>query len=181
MSRIGKQQIEIPQSVEVKIEDGIIIVKGPRGELQLKLHPLVKLRKEDNCLKVEVENSEEKSSKALWGTFQRLVSNMIIGVRQGFEKKLELIGIGYRAEVRDRKLILNIGFSHPVEFPLPQGIEARVEKNIIILSGIDKQLVGETAAQIRRLRKPEPYKGTGIRYFGEIVRKKAGKKAITTA
>jgi len=181
MSRIGKQQIEIPQSVEVKIEDGIIIVKGPRGELQLKLHPLVKLRKEDNYLKVEVENSEEKSSKALWGTFQRLVSNMIIGVRQGFEKKLELIGIGYRAEVRDRKLILNIGFSHPVEFPLPQGIEAKAEKNIITLSGIDKQLVGETAAQIRRLRKPEPYKGTGIRYVGEVVRKKAGKKAITTA
>jgi large subunit ribosomal protein L6 len=178
MSRIGKRIIEIPQDVEVKIENDFVIVKGPKGECRKKIHPVVSLETAPGSLKVKVKNPKEKKQRALWGTFQRLISNMIIGVKDGFEKRLELVGIGYRADVQDNKLILNVGFSHPVEVVLPAGIEARVEKNIIILRGIDKELVGETAAQIRRIRKPEPYKGTGIRYFGEVVRKKAGKKAV---
>lgn len=180
MSRIGKKPIQIPQDVEVKIEDGFVVVKGQKGELKQKLHPAIILEKEANLLKVSVKNPREKKEKALWGTFQKLISNMTLGVTQGFEKKLELIGVGYRAEVRENKLILNVGFSHPVEIVLPKGIEAKVEKNIITLFSTDKQLLGETAAQIRKIRKPEPYKGTGIRYFGELVKKKAGKKAIST-
>lgn len=181
MSRIGKRPIEIPQGVELKIDNDLIIIKGSKGELRKKLHPVVRVEKEENFLKVKIKNQENRKEKALWGTFQRLISNMILGVTKGFEKQLELVGIGYRAEVRGNKLILNTGFSHPVEFFLPQGIEAKVEKNIITLSGIDKELVGETAARIRRIRKPEPYKGTGIRYVGEIIRKKAGKKAVASA
>lgn len=181
MSRIGKKPIEIPKEVEIKIEDDLITVKGPKGELKQKLHPSIILEREDNLLKVKVKNPKEKKERALWGTFQRLITNMVLGVRQGFEKKLELIGIGYRAEVSGNKLILNVGFSHPVEFILPQKVEAKVEKNIITLFSPDKQLLGETAAQIRKIRKPEPYKGTGIRYFGEIIRKKAGKKAVSSS
>jgi len=181
MSRIGKQPIRIPEGVEVKIENGFIIIKGQKGKIKQKLHPSIILKKEDDLFKVEVKNPKEKKERALWGTWQRLISNMILGVSKGFEKKLELVGIGYRVRVEKDKLILEVGFSHPVEFILPQGVETKVEGNIITLTGIDKQLVGETAAQIRKIRKPEPYKGTGIRYFGEVVRKKVGKKAVTIA
>lgn len=178
MSRVGKKPIQIPENVEVKIEDDFVFIKGPKGELSLKIHPAVIVKKDNSSIKVSVKNEKEKKQKALWGTFQRLISNMILGVTKGYEKKLELVGIGYRASLSANKLILNVGFSHPVEFELPNGIEAEVEKNIITLSGIDKQLVGETAARIRRIRPPEPYKGTGIRYLGEEIRKKAGKKAV---
>ncbi|MFN3301536.1 MAG: 50S ribosomal protein L6 [Patescibacteria group bacterium] len=180
MSRIGKKPIEIPSGVEVKIENGFISVKGPRGELSLKLHPKVIVEKKDSLIKVSVKNPQEKKERALWGTFQRLITNMIIGVTKGYEKKLELVGLGYRASLSQNKLILNVGFSHEVEFNLPEGIEAKVEKNIITISGNDKQLVGEIAARIRKIRPPEPYKGTGIRYFKEVIRKKAGKKAVAT-
>ncbi|MCX7778977.1 MAG: 50S ribosomal protein L6 [Patescibacteria group bacterium] len=178
MSRIGKKIIEIPQGVEVKIEDDFLVVKGQKGELREKMHPAIVLEIKDKFLQVKLKNPENKKERALWGTFQRIISNMVLGVSQGFEKKLELIGIGYRAEVLGNKLVLNVGFSHPVEFILPKNVEAKVEKNILTLFSIDKQLLGETAAQIRKIRKPEPYKGTGIRYFGELVRKKAGKKAV---
>ena len=178
MSRIGKKPIEIPENVEVKLENDLIVVKGPKGELKLKLHPSVIVEKEDKILKVKVKNPKEKKQKALWGTFARLISNMIFGVREGYEKKLELVGTGYRAQLSGNKLILNVGFSHPVEFDLPKGIEAKIEKNIITLFGIDKQLVSEIAAQIRRIRPPEPYKGTGIKYQDEIIRRKAGKRAV---
>lgn len=180
MSRIGKRPIEIPQGVEVKIENNFISVKGPKGELSLKIHPEVRVEKENSFLKVSVRNPQEKRERSLWGTFQRLIANMILGVTQGYEKKLELVGIGYRASLSQNKLILNVGFSHPIEFHLPKGIEAKVEKNIISLAGADKQLVGETAARIRKIRPPEPYKGTGIKYLEEVIRKKAGKKAVTT-
>jgi len=178
MSRLGKKPISIPTGVEVKIDQGLIIVKGPKGELKQFIHPLVTVNLENNYLRITVQNPKEKKQKALWGTFSRLISNLIEGVTRGFEKKLQLVGIGFRAQLSGDKLILNIGFSHPVEYKIPAGIKINVEKDIITVSGIDKQLVGEVAAQIRRFKKPEPYKGTGIRYLGEVVRKKAGKKAI---
>lgn len=180
MSRIGKKIIEIPVGVEIKITDNLITVKGPKGELSFNFHPAVVIKQEENNLRVTVKNPENKFERSLWGTSVRLISNMILGVTQGYEKKLELIGVGYRATLAQNKLILNVGFSHPVEFVLPPKIEAKIEKNIISIIGIDKQLVGETAAQIRKIKPPEPYKGTGIRYVGEVVREKAGKKAVAT-
>lgn len=181
MSRIGKKIIEILPNTEVKIEKDKIFVKGPKGELSLKIHPAIIINKENFSLKLDIRNRENKKEKSLWGTFQRLISNMIFGVNQGYEKKLELIGVGYRASIEKNRLVLNLGFSHPVNFMLPVGIEAKIEKNIITITGVDKQQIGEIAAQIRRIKKPEPYKGTGIRYFGEVVRKKAGKKAVAGA
>jgi len=177
MSRIGKQPIIIPENVEVKIERDKILVKGPKGELEQKIYPLFRFDVKDKRLCIGVKNENIKYERALWGTFQRLISNMIKGVVEGFEKKLEINGIGYKAEIKKDKLILNVGYSHPVEFFIPSGIEINVEKNIIIVKGIDKQLVGETAAQIRRIRKPEPYKGKGIKYLDEVVQRKLGKKA----
>lgn len=180
MSRIGKKFISIPESVEIKIQDQQVLVKGPKGELKQFLPDFVKIEIKNNQLKVLVEKPAEKKQRACWGTFASLISNMVQGVTKGFEKKLELVGIGYRAKREGDKLILNIGFSHPVEFLISENIEAKVEQNTIILQGIDKQLVGEVAAQIRKLKKPEPYKGKGIRYAGEVVRRKAGKKVATT-
>lgn len=175
MSRLAKKPIVIPKEVEVKLENDLLTVKGPKGELKQKIHPLVKIKVDNSGLKVEVENKEDKEQKSLQGTFCRLISNMIKGVREGFEKRLEIIGVGFKSNVKDKTLILNIGFSHSVEFKIPDGVEIKTEKNTISVRGIDKQLVGETAAQIRRIRKPEPYKGTGIRYAGEAIRRKAGK------
>lgn len=182
MSRIGKQPIVIPENVEVKIEDNFITVKGPKGELKQKIHPLVLVKKEANQLGVKVENPDNVKQRSLWGLFQRLVSNMVTGVVKGYEKKLELVGVGYKADVRGEDLlVLNVGYSHPVEFKIPPGVEVLVEKNIVTIKGIDKQLIGEIAAQIRRIRKPEPYKGKGIKYVDEIIRRKAGKKtAVST-
>lgn len=179
MSRIGRQPIVIPEGVNITIKDNTILVKGPKGELKQSLPVFLKIKTKDNQLNLSVVKPEVKQQRALWGTFARLISNMIKGVSKGFEKKLELIGVGYRVKSADNKLILKIGFSHEVEFSIPQGIKAMIEQNIITISGIDKQLVGETAAQIRRLRKPEPYKGKGIKYVDEVIRKKAGKKAVS--
>lgn len=176
MSRVGKKIISVPEKVEIKIQDQEILVKGPKGELKQFLPDFVKIEIKDNQLKVLVEKPEEKKQRACWGTFARLIFNMIQGVTQGFEKKLELVGVGYKAEKQGDKIILNVGFSHQIEYLIPENIEAKVEKRTIIIRGIDKQLVGETAAQIRKFKKPEPYKGKGIRYSDEIVRRKAGKK-----
>lgn len=180
MSRLGKKPISIPAGVEAKIDQNQIIVKGPKGETRQTIHPSVVINFENNALAISVKEPEKKEQKALWGTFVRLIKNMIDGVTKGFEKKLQLVGIGFRAQASGEKLILNIGFSHPVEYNIPKGIKASVEKDIITISGIDKQLVGEAAAQVRRLKKPEPYKGVGIRYIDEVVRRKAGKKAAGT-
>ena len=180
MSRLGKKPIVIPSGVQVKLEAGVINIKGPKGELSLTIHPMVLITSGADGLTIAVKNAVDKKQRALWGTFVRLIRNMIIGVTAGFEKKLQLVGIGFRAQVSGEKLILNIGFSHPVEYQIPAGAKILVEKNIITITSVDKQLTGEVAAQIRRLKKPEPYKGVGIRYFGEVVRKKAGKKAVTT-
>lgn len=177
MSRIGKKLITIPDGVDVKIEGNLIRVKGPKGELKLELHPLVTAQIKDKQISVTVTNQDDKMEKSLWGLFNRLINNMIVGVTKGFEKKLEVIGVGFRVAISGQKITLNLGFSHPVEFVLPQGISGLVEKNIITLTGIDKYLLGETAAQLRRIKKPEPYKGKGIRYANEVVKKKVGKAA----
>ncbi|MBI4272708.1 50S ribosomal protein L6 [Candidatus Uhrbacteria bacterium] len=177
MSRIGKQPITVPGGVDVNIDGSVVAIKGPKGSLQRTLHSAVTIGKDGSTLHVTVGDPQNNTHKALWGLSQRLVSNMVNGVTKGFEKQLELNGVGFRASLSGRALTLNVGFSHAVEFSLPLGIEAKVEKNVITLSGIDKELVGQTAASIRKIRKPEPYKGKGIRYVGEVVRKKAGKAA----
>ena len=180
MSRIGKKIIQIPDNVEIKINNNLIIVKGPKGELTQKLHPDIGLETKDKELSVKSKGNE-KESAAIWGTHQAIIYNMIKGVTSGFEKRLSFEGVGYRAAVNGNKLVLSLGFSHPVEIEAPKGIEFKTEKNIIIISGSDKHLVGQVAAKIRLKRKVEPYKGKGIRYEGEIVRRKAGKKAVASA
>lgn len=187
MSRIGKQPIKIPENVEIKIEGKFIIVKGVKGELQQALSDKIKVEIKDHEIIFSpasplenISGLTRKRVMAMWGTLRMLVYNMIEGATEGFTKKVELHGVGYRANLEGKKLILSLGFSHPVEIPMPEGIEFKIEKNIIAISGIDKQLVGQVAAGIREKRKPEPYKGKGIRYVGEIVRRKAGKKAIAT-
>jgi large subunit ribosomal protein L6 len=175
MSRIGKKPVLIPSGVEVKIEDSKVSVKGPKGNLELAIHPHVTVTQEDNQINVKVSNEENVKDRALWGLFVRLISNMVTGVSEGFEKKLEVNGVGYKVNVQGRTLKLDVGFSHEVDFPIPEGIEMSVEKNVITVSGIDKQAVGEVAARIRRVRKPEPYKGKGIKYSDEVIQRKAGK------
>lgn len=177
MSRIGKKPIEIPKNVEVKINDGFIIVRGPKGELNFKIHPHVLIKIEGTEINIKVKNPEIKEDKSLWGLYGSLIKNMIAGVTAGFGKKLEINGVGYKSQVSGEKLILNVGFSHQVEFVIPKGIAVAVDKNILSVSGIDKQLVGETAARIRAVKPPEPYKGKGIKYIDEIIRRKAGKAA----
>lgn len=181
MSRIGKKTIEIPDKVEIKLAGDMVIVKGPKGELTQVLHPVVHVNINDSQVNISVDDPTEHKQNALWGLFRSLINNMVVGVTRGFERKLEINGIGYKAVVRGKKLILNVGYSHPVEFELPAGIEATVEKNIITLAGSDKQVVGEVAANIRKIRKPEPYKGKGIKYVEEVLRRKAGKTATKGA
>lgn len=180
MSRIGKKLISIPKGVEVKIEQSFVLVKGPKGELKEAIHPRVTIVLENNEVKITVKDPELKSDKALWGLYGSMVKNMIIGVTVGFEKKLEINGVGYKAALSGDKITLNLGFSHPVDFSLPKGITAGIEKNIISISGIDKRLVGAVAAELRALRPPEPYKGKGIKYIDEVIIKKAGKAAKAT-
>lgn len=179
MSRIGKQPIDIPQNVEIKIEDNFVIVKGPKGELKQQLVKEIELDINEKQVLVKPKNLS-KSARALWGTYRSLIANMIDGVINGYEKQLEIQGVGYKANLQGKKLVLNLGYSHTIDMEAPEGIELKVEKNIITISGIDKQVVGQMAAEIRSKRKPEPYKGKGIRYQGEKVRIKAGKKAAGT-
>lgn len=175
MSRIGKQPIKIPHDVSVRIDDRAVHVKGPKGECSLALHPSVLCAQSDDSVTVTVQNPENGTERALWGLFQRLIANMVVGVTQGFSKQLEVNGVGFKAALAGNQLTLALGFSHPVVFTFPDGITGNVEKNVITISGIDKQLVGETAARIRGLKKPEPYKGKGIKYVSETIRRKAGK------
>lgn len=179
MSRVGKQSIEIPDGVEVKVTDGVVSVKGPKGALDFEFHRNIKVEIEGKEVKVSVMKNSKESS-ALWGLTRVLVANMIEGVTKGFEKQLELQGVGFRMAVQGKKLNMALGFSHPVEVEIPEGLEAKIEKNILSVSGIDKQKVGQFAASIRSLKKVEPYKGKGFRYVGEIVRRKVGKKAAGT-
>jgi len=181
MSRIGKKPINLPAGITAKIEGNELAIKGPKGELKQKIHPLVKIAIKDQQILLTVFNAEDKAQKALWGLFGSLIKNMILGVKEGYEKKLEVIGVGYKVNLQGNKLILNVGFSHPVEFILPQGITAAVDKNIITLTGFDKKQVGDVAALIRKIRKPEPYKGKGIKYVDEVIKKKVGKAAAKAA
>lgn len=180
MSRIGKQPVNIPDGVEVKIDGNTVTIKGPKGRLSFEFDSHLDVKVKDEEL-VVAPKRKVGDWKALWGLTRSLVSNMVEGVTNGFEKKLEIRGIGYRARLEGKDMVLELGFSHLVNYPIPLGIELFVEKNIITISGIDKQKVGQVAAEIRAKKKPEPYKGKGIRYVGEAVRRKAGKKAITAA
>jgi large subunit ribosomal protein L6 len=177
MSRLGKLPIQLPEKVQVSIEKGFVVAKGPKGELKRSLHEFIQLELKDKEIVVSVKNQENKEEKSMWGLWRALIQNMVTGVNDGFQKKLEINGVGFRAAVSGNKLTLNLGFSHPVEYPLPVGISAVVEGNAIILSGIDKEVLGETAARIRALKKPEPYQGKGIKYSYETIRRKAGKTA----
>lgn len=180
MSKIGKKPILIPEGVEVNLKDDQIEIKGEKGVLKKEINPLISVKIENGLIKV-TPKKETKNIKALWGTERALIANMIEGVSKGFEKELEIEGTGYGAKLEGKVLKLNLGFSHPVKFEIPQDISIEVNQNRIKVSGIDKQKVGEIAAQIRRLKPPEPYKGKGIRYLGEIIRRKAGKKAGATS
>lgn len=179
MSRIGKKLITVPSDVTLTIAGNLVTVKGPKGELRQEMDPCVTLTKDEDGYRLTVADEEEKKQRALWGLYGALIKNMILGVKTDYRKELEINGVGYKAALQGRKILLNLGFSHPIDFALPDGVNAVVEKTNIILTGIDKQLVGETAARIRRLRKPEPYKGKGIKYSDEILRRKAGKTATS--
>ncbi|MFA5211379.1 MAG: 50S ribosomal protein L6 [Patescibacteria group bacterium] len=177
MSRIGKKTIEIPQGVNVEIKDKTIFVQGSKGKLERKINDLITINKNDNFLSVSVKNEEDKKERSLWGTYASHIQNMIDGVTKGFTKVLEINGVGYKVAMQGKDLKLELGFSHPVIFKIPEVVEVKVEKNQITLFSADKELLGITAAEIRALRKPEPYKGKGIKYLDEIIRKKAGKTA----
>lgn len=175
MSRIGKAPIAIPDKVKVTISPPMISVEGPKGSLNMSFSDLVSVSVDDAFIKVSTA-SEHRKSRAMHGLTRTLINNMVVGVTDGFTKSLEIQGVGYRAESDKENLTLNVGYSNPVVMPIPDGISIDVEKNTIIhVRGINKQQVGETAAQIRRVRKPEPYRGKGIRYLGEQVRRKVGK------
>ncbi len=175
MSRLGKLPIMLPAGTTAVLNKDILTVTGPKGQLTQAIHQLVSVVINSDHIMVAVDNKEDRQQRAFWGLFHKLVGNMVIGVNQGYEKKLEINGVGYRASLAGQKLTLNLGFSHPIEFILPEGISGQVEGNVVTIAGIDKQLVGEISAQIRRLRKPEPYKGKGIKYSDEVIRRKAGK------
>jgi large subunit ribosomal protein L6 len=177
MSRIGRAPIPVPAGVDVSVDGSRVAVKGPKGQLEQEFRPEMAIVLEDAVLRVE-RPSDERLHRSLHGLTRTLLANMVVGVTQGYEKRLEIVGVGYRAAMKGDDLELALGFSHPVVVAAPAGIEFEVpQPTRITVRGIDKQLVGEVAAGIRKLRKPEPYKGKGIRYEGEYVRKKAGKAA----
>ncbi len=177
MSRIGKKPITLPQGVTATVEGQRVEVKGPKGTLSFNVHPEMMVKLEETTLTVE-RPSESKQHKTLHGTNRALIQNMVIGVNDGYVKKLKMIGVGYRAQVQNQMIVVNAGYSQPVELEIPQGLEVAVNKNTeISVSGIDKHLVGEFSAKIRAIRKPEPYLGKGIRYVDEYVRRKEGKTA----
>lgn len=180
MSRVGKKLIDVPKAIEVKIQGDLVSVKGPKGSLSLNLHPLISANFENNQIKVAVKKIENKKQMAVWGLYRNLIKNMVLGVEQGFSKQLEITGVGFKAAVVKDTLTLNVGYSHQVDFKIPAGIEITVNKNIINVAGADKQMVGQVAAEIRAIKKPEPYKGKGIKYSYEVIRKKAGKAAVKT-
>ena len=176
MSRIGKLPITLPKGVQVNAAGAAITVKGPKGQLAMTVHPKVKINTEGAEL-VCSRADDSRESRAAHGLMRAQVANMVKGVSEGFQRRLEINGVGYRAEASGKKLVLQLGYSHPVEYALPDGVSAAVEKNVIVLSAIDKQLLGATAAKVRSFRPPEPYKGKGIKYVEETILRKAGKAA----
>ncbi len=183
MSRVGKKPILIPQGVEVKIEGNKVSAKGPKGEISREFLPEINIAMEGDKILISPQKGKEeiKQVKSLWGLFRMLIFNMVEGVSSGFEKKLEIEGIGFKAEVSGDQFILNVGFSHPVKLKIPEGLKISVEKNVVTVSGIDKESVGQFAAIIRKTKPTEPYKGKGIKYAGEVVRRKVGKKVAAAA
>lgn len=179
MSRIGKKPIEIPQTVKAEISGGFIKVIGPKGELTSSINGNINAEIGDGRVLVSPKKDLSKKEKGLWGMQRMIIFNMIEGVNKGFEKKLEIEGVGYKAVVQGDELILNVGFVHPVKVKKPEGVGFLVEKNVITISGIDKQKVGQVAAEIRAVKKAEPYKGKGIKYQGEKIRRKEGKKVVS--
>jgi large subunit ribosomal protein L6 len=175
MSRLGKKPINIPEGVSATFTDGILNVKGPKGELNRNINPLVSLEIKDGAINLSVKKD---TLSTIWGTVSSHVLNMVHGITKGFEKKLILEGVGYKADVKGDSLVCALGFSHPVNIPIPKGLNVKSEKGSITISGIDKELVGSFAAKVRDNKKPEPYKGKGFRYDTEIIERKQGKKTV---
>lgn len=175
MSRIGKKPVVIPSGVEAKLVNQELSIKGSKGTLTLKIHPKVQVSVNGSEILVDVVKKEDKKEKALWGLTRALIANLVFGVTQGFSKKLEIIGVGFKVALQGKKLTLNLGFSHPIEKVAPDDIDVVVDKNTITITGADKQKVGQFAAEIRKLKEPEPYKGKGIKYDNEVILRKAGK------
>lgn len=175
MSRIGKKPVIIPSGVKAELKGSLLTVTGPKGTLSQEVHPKVTLTVSDKEILVKVAKEDDKKQRALWGLFRALIQNMADGVTKGYEKKLEVVGVGFKVATQPGKLVMSLGFSHPVEVVIPKDLQAAVEKNTITITGADKQKVGQFAAEIRELKKPEPYKGKGIKYADEVVRRKAGK------
>lgn len=177
MSRIGKKPIAIPPVVSVTAANGVITVKGPKGELSRPMHDAVAVTIADGMVTVDVANKEEKFERSLWGTWAAHIRNMIVGVTTGFKKQLEMSGVGYRVAMQGKDLKLEVGYSHQVVFSIPASVTVSVEKNVMTFESIDKELLGKVAAHVRDIKKPEPYKGKGIKYINETIRRKAGKAA----
>ena len=178
MSRLGKQAIQIPANVEVTFEQGTLKVTGPKGELTREITGDIAVTIENKTV-VFVKTKENKKVQALWGTYAAHLHNMILGVTQGFKKVLEIEGVGYKADAQGSKIKLSVGFSHPVELIVPAGVQVTTEKGTITVTGIDVEVVGQFAADIRKAKKPEPYKGKGIHYLGEFIIRKQGKKGVS--
>jgi large subunit ribosomal protein L6 len=178
MSRIGKKEIPLPKGVEVRQDGASVVVKGPKGSLQTAIVPGITMSVENNVVKFE-RRDEEKKTRAFHGLMRALVANNVKGVTEGFKRELDIVGVGYRAEVKGREIVFQLGYSHPIRFPIPEGIEITVDAKTghITITGVDKQRVGQTAAEIRSFREPDPYKGKGIKYTDEVIRRKAGKAA----
>lgn len=174
MSRVGKLPVEIPEKVDVKANGAVISVKGPNGQMEIDFKSLVNVNIDGKEVKV-TPIDESKEARAMWGTARQLINNMVVGCSKGFTRSLEFNGVGYKAAVKGSTLTLNLGYSHPIDYPLPEGISAKVTKNVIDISGCDKELVGFVAAKVRSFRPPEPYKGKGIKYSDEHIIRKAGK------
>ncbi len=175
MSRVGKKPIEIPNRVKLSLEGDRVTVTGDKGTLSMPVHPFVEIKMENSTASVMLKEDKGKET-AVQGLTRALLANMVTGVSQGFQRTLEIVGIGYRASVENNVLALSIGYSHPVNFVLPEGVSATVDKNnVVVLTGIDKELLGHTAANLKRLRPPEPYKGKGVRFSTDKIQKKAGK------
>lgn len=177
MSRIGNKTIKIPSNVDIEVSDGVLIVEGPNGELSRDLHEKVSVNIDEDQASVEVEDETKGNQRALWGTFSSHLSNMVEGVTEGFKKELEINGVGYRVKMKGTDIELEVGYANPVVYEVPESIDASVEGNKITIEGPDKELVGKVASEIRDVRPPEPYKGKGIKYVDENIRRKEGKTA----
>ena len=178
MSRIGKQPISVPSGVDLKVNGSSVAVKGPKGQLQRNMHPNMKIELQDGVVSV-VRPTDGRLDRSLHGLTRTLISNMVVGVTDGYSKQLNIVGVGYKVDLKGKDLVLNLGHSHPINYPAPEGIEFDVDpkKNTIVIKGVNKERVGQTAAEIRSFRPPEPYKGKGVMYSTERIRRKAGKAA----